>query len=270
MITLIKHIKLYPNHIKSSYFKNTQKSIQKLTNKSPITKRSLRIYHLSTRLKDNDKEIDADTITKMLLNDEFDGDNLKLSTDAYESNILALYFYREKLYDLALTNFLEALRIVRVQFGNDHPECATVLINLSRTYLKVGNPKESENCIKEAIEIRKKAHGEDHFSLACAYNNYADFFREIKDYQNSILCCKKSLSILDNIELKEGNIKSNSNSPIIQAERASLLNNLGTSLYFTGKVNEAREAWIKSAEIWKTILPTGIKTDNIAHIILVC
>lgn len=267
MLTLIKHLKLYP---KSLYFKNTQKCIQKQFNKSLILKHSLRIYHVSSYMKYTDKEVDADAISKMLEDEDFDGDNIRLSGDAYESNIVALYFYREKLYDLALTNFEEALRIVRSQFGNDHIECATVLINLSRTHLKLGDIKEAEKCIKEAIDIRKKVHGEDHFSIASAYNNYSDFFREIRDYQNAILCCKKSLSILDNIELKEGNIKSNSNSPIIQAERASVLNNMGTSLYFVGKINEAREAWIKSSEIWKTILPTGIKTDNIAHIILVC
>ena len=70
--------------------------------------------------------------------------------------------------------FREALAIDRQRLGNDHPEVAIKLVNLSRLLVDQGRPEAAESPARDAVAIRRKVLGNDHPALTNALDQLAN------------------------------------------------------------------------------------------------
>jgi tetratricopeptide (TPR) repeat protein len=69
--------------------------------------------------------------------------------------------------------YFQVLKIDRIVFGNDHPETALTLNNLSRVLLEQRKFKEAQPILEDAIRVKQKQFDETNFNLIFPFANLA-------------------------------------------------------------------------------------------------
>lgn len=99
----------------------------------------------------------------------------------------------------------QALQCFRAVYGDDHPEVARSLENLSVDYLDLGQLDSSLQYIQKAITILKAAEGQE-WELATAYNSMADVYLAKKDWGQAEGVAQKAIDLQEKINERHANL----------------------------------------------------------------
>jgi tetratricopeptide (TPR) repeat protein len=123
-----------------------------------------------------------------------------------------------------------------------NPDFANSLNNLGVLYYKIGDYKAAEPYYKQALEIRKKALGEEHPDYASSLNNLRILYIDMGDYKAAEPYYKQALEIKKKALGEE------------HPDYASSLNNLGVLYYTMGDYKAAEPYYKQAIEIRKKTL----------------
>ena len=168
--------------------------------------------------------------------------NKKESDSAILLNNLGFTYNNEGNYIEAIKCHKEALRIKKMIFGENHPNCVISLNNLGYSYQGLCKYEDAKICYLEALRIIKENVGCKSLDYAVSLNNLGSLYQDLGNYFEAERNYVESLQIRKEI-LGENNI-----------DYALVLNNL-SSLYDTqGKYLEAIKCQSKALHIRKEIL----------------
>jgi tetratricopeptide (TPR) repeat protein len=77
-----------------------------------------------------------------------------------------------------------ALNILRTLHGDEHPQCAEVMLRLARAYAP--GDEQAESLLLRALEIRKKALGEDDPEIGLTVKELAEHYLARRDYARAL------------------------------------------------------------------------------------
>jgi len=71
--------------------------------------------------------------------------------------------------------------ILEKQYGNDHPEVATTLLNLGNGYGALGDTKKKKDMLERALKIKEEHYGKDHPVVAITLTNLGNAYGSLGD-----------------------------------------------------------------------------------------
>jgi len=128
------------------------------------------------------------------------------------------------------------------KYHTGNPDYATSLNSLGILYIEMGDYKAAEPYLKQALEIRKKALGEEHPDYATSLANLGVLYSDMGDYKAAEPYMKQALEIRKKALGEE------------HLDYASSLNNLGNLYYEMGDYKAAEPYYKKALEIRKKAL----------------
>jgi tetratricopeptide (TPR) repeat protein len=128
------------------------------------------------------------------------------------------------------------------KYHPESPDYAASINNLGVLYKTMGDYKSAEHYYKQALEIRKKALGEEHPDIASSLNNLGNLYKTIGDYKSAEPLYKQSLEIKKKVLGEE------------HPSYASSLNNLGNLYKTIGDYKSAEPLYKQSLEISRKVL----------------
>ncbi|GJQ58361.1 MAG: tetratricopeptide repeat protein [Candidatus Scalindua sp. AMX11] len=141
--------------------------------------------------------------------------------------------------------WLEKLLQLRQQETTETVELAQIQNNLALLYHDMGKYEVAEPLYKRSLEIKEKALGLDHPSVATTLNNLANLYREQGKYEEVEPLYKRSL------EIKEKTL--GSDHPSV----AETLNNLACLYRKQGKYEESEPLYKHALDILRRTFPNG-------------
>lgn len=145
-------------------------------------------------------------------------------------------------YDKAEPHRLEALRLARLAFGEDHPEVARMNNAVGFLYHKMGRYDEAETFIQRALDMQGVRSGASPIEVAATLNNYAYLLIDLGRFGEAEPMLREALSI-----------RRTSLAPDDPA-LGETLNDLGTFLYHKGAYGEAEPLWREALVIRRASL----------------
>ena len=142
-------------------------------------------------------------------------------------------------YDEALSHHAKALFIQREVLGNNHPDTAESLEDMSRVHQMTGNYGQALTECEQALAIRLKTSGPDHVLTALCHNNLGAVYERMGDAQRALSRYDASLAILSR--------QKGMGDPLT----ASALHNKGSALLTLKRYDEARTCHEKALGIRK-------------------
>jgi tetratricopeptide (TPR) repeat protein len=165
----------------------------------------------------------------------------KLEALATSLNNLALLYHNQGRYSEAEPLYLDALKMRRRLFTNDHPDVASSLNNLALLYHNQGKYSEAELLYLEALEMTKRLFTGDHPDVAISLNNLASLYYNQGKYSEA------ELLYLDALEMTKRLFTGDH--PYV----ASSLNNLASLYDSQGKYSEAEPLYLDALEMIKRL-----------------
>ncbi len=120
----------------------------------------------------------------------------------YESRLLmaqATRLWREYKYAEALPLAERALATRERELGLEHPDVGLAVFTLANVHSDMSGLKKAEAYFLRTIEIRSKAFGPEHFSLAPIYNNFGIAYKEQGQYAKAEALFQKALEIRERV-----------------------------------------------------------------------
>ncbi len=103
-------------------------------------------------------------------------------------------------YRSACDHYLASAEIYRKQLGSDHPRFALGLESAARTSIILKDPEGAKELLMKALEVREKGAGKHSAYYALALYNLGFFHEQMKDYEKSIDCLRRSADLYKNIQ----------------------------------------------------------------------
>lgn len=101
-------------------------------------------------------------------------------------------------YSEALNLYLEASEIMRLAFGEYHPDRLAALSSVAYVHHKLGNYDLAEQLRLEAIEIRIKVLGEDHPQVGLSYFYLSSLLYDTGRFEEALINSLKAVEIIQN------------------------------------------------------------------------
>jgi len=158
-------------------------------------------------------------------------------------NNIGGYYDGRGEYKKALPFYEQSLKISKIELGPQHPDVAITLSNLGGLYGDLGDYVNAISHYTEALEIFKKNIGTEDkncattINYATTLNAFADFCRQIEDYETSFTCHTQALKIREAVFGKEHPNVVNS------------LHNLASLLIDMGEYDEALDKFDLALEV---------------------
>jgi tetratricopeptide (TPR) repeat protein len=121
----------------------------------------------------------------------------------------------------------KAIQIDKNNFGENHPETAADLINLSQLYISTNRLDEAESLLIRALSINEEYFGEENENVLVSINNLAQLYLHTKKFVAAEPLINRALKISDQIYGTE------------HPNYATLLNNLAKLYFDTKRLSEA-------------------------------
>lgn len=146
-------------------------------------------------------------------------------------------YYSLGEYTFALDWFLNALSLVLVILGDDHPRVATLCVNIGSTYHSLGDYQNALNYLKTAIEILEKTSLAKPDAIVAAYSNLGSLYIDMNDTKSATDTLLKGLDYL------KGTLG------IDSIPAAAIYHNLGQMHLASNEYNKAQEYFFKDLAI---------------------
>ena len=135
----------------------------------------------------------------------------------------------------------QALKIMKVVYGDNHPNVAGALNNLGLVLAELGDYPNAKDYHEQALKIRKAIYGDKHPQVAMSLNNLGLVLAELGDYPNAKECFEQALGIYKAIYGDK------------HPDVASALFSLGTVLELSGDYPNAKDYHEQALKIRKAI-----------------
>jgi tetratricopeptide (TPR) repeat protein len=99
----------------------------------------------------------------------------------------------DKQYREAESNYRKALAINQKQFGENHPETATIYNNLATMYRAQNNLEKALSMHHKSLNIRKKSLGTSHPKTTLAYRNIGFLYKQTEQLDSAKVYFKKAV-----------------------------------------------------------------------------
>jgi CHAT domain-containing protein/Tfp pilus assembly protein PilF len=156
---------------------------------------------------------------------------------AFVLNQQALGLLDQGRYGEAEPLLLESLSIRREQLGDNHPDVATSLNNLSAVYWFQGRYGEAEPLLLEALAIKREQVGDNHPDVAISLNNLASLYENQGRYDEA------EPRHLEALAIRREQLGDN------HPDVANSLNNLAHLYRTQGRYNEAEPLFLEALAI---------------------
>eukprot|EP01016_Furgasonia_blochmanni_P039466 TRINITY_DN4914_c0_g1_i4.p1 TRINITY_DN4914_c0_g1~~TRINITY_DN4914_c0_g1_i4.p1 ORF type:complete len:583 (+),score=61.42 TRINITY_DN4914_c0_g1_i4:876-2624(+) len=187
----------YPEAIKE-YTKSMLLRLQVLGEENHLT---ARVYATlgNTYTMNEDYDRGAEYLTKALeTSKKINGEEHQLTIECMQKLGFTLYRKEEKDYEKLLR---QAYELYRKTLGDDHPDTANALEDLTHTSNE-DNHKKIESYTK-VLESRKRVLGEDHTDLGYSYLNIGTCYESLEIYDQALDHYKRAIEIYTNAGLSE-------------------------------------------------------------------
>lgn len=92
---------------------------------------------------------------------------------------------------------MEALDVMRVQYGDHHPEVLVTMNDIADIHFRMKNFKEAQKMFEKLISQYTSIGGENQRSVAVVLNKLGSVYSESEDFERAIECFEKGIKILN-------------------------------------------------------------------------
>ena len=143
----------------------------------------------------------AENILQFVLNNKIENNTSK-DEIAKTYNSLAIVYMNEFKYDLALSNYLNAIKIIEKEYTQERHDYGTYLNNLGLLYIKLFKYDEAEFYLLKSLTINEKVSGKFGKSYLLSCSNLASLYQRMNKCNEAE---KYSLESINNCQNKNSN-----------------------------------------------------------------
>jgi tetratricopeptide (TPR) repeat protein len=163
---------------------------------------------------------------------------------------LGLHLHEIGQYSEAQHCLGRVLALMEARLGEDHPDIATVLSNLSQTLVETGDLRTAKKYAARALVIVTVAYGSEHPECATKLGNLGRILHAMGDFRGAFVAAESALHIVQATLGPE------------DASAAVYLNNMGMALKDMGDLAGARPPLERALALWQKL--DGPEHPNVA------
>lgn len=120
----------------------------------------------------------AESVHQFVLNKKIENNDPKDELARSYNNLACMYMDEYK-YDLALPNFLLAIKMIKDNYSEERTDYGKYLNNLGLLYIKTNKFKEAENYLLKSLQIQEKLNGKYSQDYLMSCSNLAALYQKI-------------------------------------------------------------------------------------------